>query len=250
MASNQTVRRQHESVGSRIVTLLLRLISGGSDPSDRVSGAVCGLHLPARQQCAEMVHYVGRHCVGRRRRRRRSSGYSTGWWRCCRTRGRRGLQPFVFVGPALAILAWYLAIPVGRTFWISLFDRDGPQFGEFVGLANYVDHFHRPAHARGVSQQHIPVDSVWRAADGWLRSDHCDAGGSQQVRAHFQGADLPAHGDLVCGRRRDLEVHLCGASRGCASDRVAERHCRRIWAVRRGPGRHTQPSARGTICSW
>ena len=36
------------------------------------------------------------------------------------------LQPFVFVGPALAILAWYLAIPTLRTFWISLFGRDGP----------------------------------------------------------------------------------------------------------------------------
>lgn len=58
------------------------------------------------------------------------------------------LQPFVFVGPALAILAWYLAIPTLRTFWISLFNRDGPStelnFFEniasegFVGLANYV----------------------------------------------------------------------------------------------------------------
>jgi len=36
------------------------------------------------------------------------------------------LQPFVFVGPALAILAWYLAFPTVRTFWISLFGRDGP----------------------------------------------------------------------------------------------------------------------------
>ena len=51
------------------------------------------------------------------------------------------LQPFVFVGPAVAILAWYLAIPVGRTFWISLFNRDGPQYGEFVGLANYAKVF-------------------------------------------------------------------------------------------------------------
>ena len=51
-------------------------------------------------------------------------------------RGR--LQPFIFVGPAIAILAWYLAIPSGRTFYISLYDRDGPQFGEFVGLANYI----------------------------------------------------------------------------------------------------------------
>ena len=58
------------------------------------------------------------------------------------------LQPFVFVGPAMAILAWYLAIPSIRTFWISLFDRDGPQAGlsfleliksdGFVGLQNYA----------------------------------------------------------------------------------------------------------------
>jgi len=44
------------------------------------------------------------------------------------------LQPFVFVGPAMAILIWYLALPVLRTFRLSLFDRDGQ---EFVGLANY-----------------------------------------------------------------------------------------------------------------
>lgn len=47
----------------------------------------------------------------------------------------RRLQPFVFVGPAIAILAWYLAIPTFRTFLISLFNRDG---SEFVGLENYV----------------------------------------------------------------------------------------------------------------
>lgn len=58
------------------------------------------------------------------------------------------LQPFVFVGPAIAILAWYLAIPTVRTFWISLFGRDGPDQSlsllqqlasdGFVGLSNYV----------------------------------------------------------------------------------------------------------------
>ena len=48
------------------------------------------------------------------------------------------LQPFVFVGPAVVILAWYLAIPTVRTSWISLFGRDGPAGGEFVGIANYV----------------------------------------------------------------------------------------------------------------
>ena len=58
------------------------------------------------------------------------------------------LLPFVFVGPAMAILAWYLAIPTLRTFWISLFNRDGPPDGlnffqllssdAFVGLGNYA----------------------------------------------------------------------------------------------------------------
>jgi alpha-glucoside transport system permease protein len=48
------------------------------------------------------------------------------------------LQPFVFVGPAMAILIWYLALPVLRTFRLSLFDRDGQ---EFVGLANYATVF-------------------------------------------------------------------------------------------------------------
>ena len=61
---------------------------------------------------------------------------------------RTRLLPFVFVGPAMAILAWYLAIPTLRTFWISLFNRDGPPEGlnffqlitsdSFVGLNNYV----------------------------------------------------------------------------------------------------------------
>ncbi len=47
----------------------------------------------------------------------------------------RRLQPFVFVGPAIAILTWYLAIPTVRTFWISLHDRAGEAF---AGLANYL----------------------------------------------------------------------------------------------------------------
>lgn len=66
------------------------------------------------------------------------------------------LQPFIFVGPAVAILSWYLAIPTARSFWISLFGRRGPPvelpfvtiitspseyFERFVGLSNYVSVF-------------------------------------------------------------------------------------------------------------
>jgi alpha-glucoside transport system permease protein len=61
---------------------------------------------------------------------------------------RTRLLPFVFVGPAIAILGWYLTIPTLRTFWISLFTRDGPQAGlgffqllaseSFAGVQNYI----------------------------------------------------------------------------------------------------------------
>ncbi len=50
----------------------------------------------------------------------------------------RRLQPFIFVGPAMVVLGWYLALPTVRTFWISLHDRRGE---ELIGLQNYVDVF-------------------------------------------------------------------------------------------------------------
>lgn len=45
------------------------------------------------------------------------------------------ILPYVFVGPALLLLAWYLAIPTLRTLVFSLFNANGTQF---VGLDNYV----------------------------------------------------------------------------------------------------------------
>jgi alpha-glucoside transport system permease protein len=48
---------------------------------------------------------------------------------------RQRLTPFIFVGPALAILAWYLFIPTLRTFLASLMDDKGQSF---VGLQNYI----------------------------------------------------------------------------------------------------------------
>lgn len=45
------------------------------------------------------------------------------------------LQPFVFVGPALVILAWYLFIPTVRSLYLSFFDA---QSNNFVGLENYI----------------------------------------------------------------------------------------------------------------
>jgi alpha-glucoside transport system permease protein len=51
------------------------------------------------------------------------------------------LQPFVFIGPAIVLAIYYLALPTVRTFIASLFNRDGSLF---VGLENYVTIFTQP----------------------------------------------------------------------------------------------------------
>lgn len=45
------------------------------------------------------------------------------------------LQPFVFVGPALAILAWFLAVPTLRTLRLSFLNETA---FEFAGIDNYL----------------------------------------------------------------------------------------------------------------
>jgi alpha-glucoside transport system permease protein len=54
---------------------------------------------------------------------------------------RRRLTPFVFVGPALAILSWYLVVPTIRSFIASFQNADG---SAFVGLENYIFAFTSP----------------------------------------------------------------------------------------------------------
>ncbi len=50
-------------------------------------------------------------------------------------RWRTALQPFVFVGPALAILTWYLFLPTLRTLYLSFFNASS---STYVGLRNYI----------------------------------------------------------------------------------------------------------------
>ncbi len=47
---------------------------------------------------------------------------------------RARIQPYVFVGPALVMLTWFLALPTVRTFYQSFFDKTTTNF---VGLDNY-----------------------------------------------------------------------------------------------------------------
>jgi alpha-glucoside transport system permease protein len=53
-------------------------------------------------------------------------------------RMRDAVLPYLFVGPAMALLIWYLALPAVRTFWFSLLDRNSVNF---VGLQNYLTVF-------------------------------------------------------------------------------------------------------------
>lgn len=54
---------------------------------------------------------------------------------------QRRILPFVFVGPAIAILTFYLLVPAILTAWASLFDANGQRF---VGADNYVYAFTNP----------------------------------------------------------------------------------------------------------
>jgi alpha-glucoside transport system permease protein len=51
---------------------------------------------------------------------------------------RSVVQPFIFVGPAILILAWFLIIPTVRTFYLSFLNADSTAF---VGLENYASVF-------------------------------------------------------------------------------------------------------------
>jgi len=53
----------------------------------------------------------------------------------------RRLQPFVFVGPAIAIMGWFLALPVLRTLIASFRNNLG---SEWVGMDNYIFAFTDP----------------------------------------------------------------------------------------------------------
>ena len=54
----------------------------------------------------------------------------------------RFLQPFVFIGPAIAMLTWALVIPTVRTMVASFYNESSKNF---VGLKNFAYVFSNPA---------------------------------------------------------------------------------------------------------
>jgi alpha-glucoside transport system permease protein len=140
VAENQVSAAQTEGVGSRAATLVLRVILAVSIPILTFLVLYAGFIFLRDSDAPKWLITLVAIVWG-------VGGVAVLYWifnwfvELLPDLWKARLQPFVFVGPAIAILAWYLAIPVGRTFWISLFNRDGPQYGEFVGLANYAKVF-------------------------------------------------------------------------------------------------------------
>ncbi|MEW6083224.1 MAG: sugar ABC transporter permease [Chloroflexota bacterium] len=147
MSVLHTAKEQDQSLGARIVSLIGRVVLAIGIPliafivlyqgflflrdSDAPRGIIALVAIVWGVGGVAVLYWVFNNLVER---------LPDAW----RTR----LLPFVFVGPAMAILAWYLALPTLRTFWISLFDRDGPPAGlsffqlissdSFVRLNNYA----------------------------------------------------------------------------------------------------------------
>lgn len=140
MAVSQSAGEQKEGLGSRVVTFVLRLLLVVAIPLIAFAVLYAGFIFLRDSNAPKWVITLVAIVWG-------VGGVAVLFWifnwlvELLGDTWKGRLQPFVFVGPAIAILAWYLAIPVMRTFYISLYDRNGPVFGEFVGLANYATVF-------------------------------------------------------------------------------------------------------------
>ncbi|HEY0069447.1 MAG TPA: sugar ABC transporter permease [Chloroflexia bacterium] len=55
---------------------------------------------------------------------------------------RLRIQPFVFIGPGIIMLSWFLAVPTLRTLYQSFFDRTSTNF---IGFSNYAYAFTAPS---------------------------------------------------------------------------------------------------------
>lgn len=140
MAANQSTDEQNAGVGSRIVTWALRLILIIAIPLIAFLVLYAGFLFLRDSNAPKWVITLVAIVWG-------VGGVAVLYWNFnwlvefLPDTWKARLQPWVFVGPAIAILTWYLAFPVVRTFRISLFSRDGPEYGEYVGLANYATIF-------------------------------------------------------------------------------------------------------------
>ena len=85
-----------------------------------------------------------------------------------------GVRPFVFVGPALVFLSFYLVYPAINTTILAFRDRNGEGF---VWFDNFVTLFTESQYLTGIRNNLLPVDRRWE-----LFGMQASVGGSASVR--------------------------------------------------------------------
>ncbi len=136
---------------------------------------------------------------------------------------RDRILPWVFVGPALVLLATYLLYPAAATFARSFFDCQG---------SVHARQLHRDDESRDGRD---PAQQRHLADRGHRRQRDPRARDRRPVRSHPPGiagqdVHLPAPGHLADRRIRHLGVHVRLGAGGPAADRAPERHRGRAWA--------------------
>ncbi len=132
---------------------------------------------------------------------------------------RDRIQPYIFVGPAILMLAIFLFEPALATLWQSFFDASSTNF---VGLSNFSAVF-----TDGQMQEAFVNNLIWLIVGtalcvvfGLLIAVLADR---SRFEVGCQGFDLLADGDLVRWRERYLALRLCICSARPASDRGDKR---------------------------
>ena len=183
----------------------MRVVSAAAIPIILFAAALAHVRLPARRRRQPVRRLAGVAIVVG------VGGVFLLYWAMNRLvdylpdRIRGGVRPYVFVGPALVILAVFLVYPVINTIIISFGDRQGEGF---VGLDNYEFVFTDESMLRSIRNTAgwiIIVPAVAVSIGLALRHARRPAAPG---RAGGEVADLHADGDLVRRRRRHLAAHL------------------------------------------
>jgi alpha-glucoside transport system permease protein len=117
---------------------------------------------------------------------------------------RSRILPWVYMAPAMVVLGAFLVLPTIRTIILSFMDRRSQGW---VGLDNYIFAFTNSDMLIAFRNNVLWLVLVTGVSVG-LGLVIAVLVDRVQVRAPGQGADLFAHGDLLCGGQRDLAVYV------------------------------------------
>ena len=134
---------------------------------------------------------------------------------------RSGARPWLWLAPALTFLGVFLVYPTIATIVRSFQNRRGD---EFAGAENYIWFFTRQRHADRPAEQRA-VGGAPAAARRRPRTVGRGPGRPREVREHGEVGRLPADGDQLRRRGRDLATDVRA---GPEDGTLNARDCRRV----------------------